>query len=79
MFKLLRKVIISLVALILGAILYHLLASAVLPAKQRHAIENAQLKAKEERFCIWTLTNYVRPLEFRIRQNFAVKPGYGTD
>jgi endonuclease YncB( thermonuclease family) len=40
-----------------------------IPARQRHAIENAQLKAKEERLGIWTLTNYVRPVEFRIRQN----------
>jgi endonuclease YncB( thermonuclease family) len=39
-----------------------------IPAKLRHAIENAELSAKEHRFNIWGLTNYVRPAEFRIRQ-----------
>jgi hypothetical protein len=64
MFKLLRKVIIGLAALILGATLYYFLASAAIAVKQRHLIENPQLKAKEE---------------FRIQQEIAAKPGYGTD
>ncbi len=40
-----------------------------IPAKQRHAIENAELSAKANRVGIWGLTNYVRPVEFRIRQH----------
>jgi endonuclease YncB( thermonuclease family) len=40
-----------------------------IPAKQRHAIENAELSAKENHLGIWGLTNYVRPVEFRIRQH----------
>ena len=43
--------------------------SEPIPAKQRHAIENAELKAKKGRLGIWGLTNYVRPVEFRIRQS----------
>lgn len=39
-----------------------------IPAKQRHAIENAELSAKKSNRGIWGLTNYVRPVEFRIRQ-----------
>jgi len=42
--------------------------SEAIPAKQRHAIENAELKAKKSGLGIWGLTNYVRPVEFRIRQ-----------
>jgi endonuclease YncB( thermonuclease family) len=42
--------------------------SAGIPLKLRHAIENAELKAKQDHLGIWTLTNYVRPIEFRIRQ-----------
>jgi endonuclease YncB( thermonuclease family) len=49
------------------------------PAKLRHAIENAELKAKQDRLGIWTLTNYVRPIEFRIRQKMTSVPRYGTD
>ncbi len=49
------------------------LAEAVLdnpkaiPAKSRHAIENGELAARQSRLGIWGLTNYVRPVEFRIR------------
>jgi endonuclease YncB( thermonuclease family) len=43
--------------------------SEAIPAKQRHAIENAELSAKKGRLGIWGLTNYVRPVEFRIRQS----------
>jgi endonuclease YncB( thermonuclease family) len=50
-----------------------------IPAKQRHTIENAELKAKQDRVGIWTLTNYVRPIEFRIRQKIAQAPHHGTD
>jgi endonuclease YncB( thermonuclease family) len=50
-----------------------------IPAKQRHTIENAELKAKQGRLGIWTLTNYVRPIEFRIRQKETKGTGYGTD
>jgi endonuclease YncB( thermonuclease family) len=53
--------------------------SASIPAKLKHLIENAELKARQERLGIWTLTNYVRPVEFRIRQKMAVGPHYGTD
>jgi micrococcal nuclease len=53
--------------------------SEAMPAKFKHQIENAELKARQERLGIWSLTNYVRPVEFRIRQKMAVKPGYGTD
>lgn len=38
-----------------------------IPAKQKHAIENAELVAKNARLGIWGLTNYVRPIEYRIR------------
>jgi micrococcal nuclease len=50
-----------------------------IPAKLRHTIENAELKAKQDRLGIWTLTNYVRPIEFRIRQKIASGSRYGTD
>jgi endonuclease YncB( thermonuclease family) len=50
-----------------------------IPAKQRHTIENAELKAKQGRLGIWTLTNYVRPIEFRIRQKETKGTRYGTD
>jgi endonuclease YncB( thermonuclease family) len=53
--------------------------AAGIPAKQRHTIENAQLKAKHDRVGIWTLTNYVRPIEFRIRQKEIKGTRYGTD
>ena len=46
--------------------------SEAIPAKQRHAIENAELKAKKSGLGIWGLTNYVRPVEFRIRQKSNV-------
>jgi micrococcal nuclease len=49
------------------------------PAKLRHTIENAELKAKQDHLGIWTLTNYVRPIEFRIRQKIASGSRYGTD
>lgn len=42
--------------------------SEAIPAKLRHAIENAELKAKKTNRGVWGLTNYVRPVEFRIRQ-----------
>lgn len=42
-----------------------------LPAKIRHALENAELSAKEKRTNIWGLANYVRPVEYRIRQQKA--------
>jgi endonuclease YncB( thermonuclease family) len=48
--------------------------SAAIPSKLRHDIENAELKARQNRSGIWTLTNYVRPIEFRIRQRTAVGP-----
>ena len=53
--------------------------AAGIPAKQRHTIENAELKAKKDRVGIWTLTNYVRPIEFRIRQKMTPGTRYGTD
>jgi micrococcal nuclease len=53
--------------------------SETMPAKFKHRIENAEFKARQERLGIWSLTNYVRPVEFRIRQKMAVKTGYGTD
>src|SRR5262249_46514111 len=52
---------------------------ATIPARQRHVIENAELKAKEERLGIWTLTNYVRPVEFRIRQHRCGKRCHEAD
>lgn len=53
--------------------------STGMAAKSRHLIENAELKAKQDRLGIWTLTNYVRPIEFRIRQKMAPGSRYGTD
>ena len=53
--------------------------AAGIPAKQRHAIENAELKAKKDHVGIWTLIDYVRPIEFRIRQKMGPGPRYGTD
>lgn len=53
--------------------------SAGIPAKLRHAIENGELKAKQAQLGIWALTNYVRPIEFRIRQKMTVGARYGTD
>jgi endonuclease YncB( thermonuclease family) len=52
---------------------------AAIPAKQRHLIEDAELGAKVEARGIWSLTNYVRPIEFRIREKIALRPHYGTD
>ena len=43
-----------------------------LPAKQRHALQNAELIAQRNRRGIWALTNYVRPVEFRIRNKGAL-------
>jgi endonuclease YncB( thermonuclease family) len=37
------------------------------------------LKARQDHLGIWSLTNYMRPLEFRIRQRVAVSGRYGTD
>jgi len=54
-------------------------SSSGMPAKLRHSIENAELKARQQCLGIWTLTNYVRPIEFRIRQRVAVSGRYGTD
>ncbi|HTL16386.1 MAG TPA: thermonuclease family protein [Patescibacteria group bacterium] len=53
--------------------------AAGIPAKQRHAIENAELKARKEHLGIWTLTDYVRPIEFRIRQKMQAPTRNGTD
>lgn len=39
-----------------------------IPRKLRHQMENAEYKAKQLRTNIWGLTNYVRPVEHRIRQ-----------
>jgi endonuclease YncB( thermonuclease family) len=50
-----------------------------IPLKLRHQIENAELKARQDHLGIWSLTNYMRPLEFRIRQRVAVSGRYGTD
>ena len=50
-----------------------------IPLKLRHQIENAELKARQEHLGIWTLTNYMRPLEFRIRQRTTASGRYGTD
>ena len=52
--------------------------AAGIPAKQRHSIENAELKARKDHVGIWTLTDYVRPIEFRIRQKMQ-QPRNGTD
>ena len=38
-----------------------------IPAKLRHEIENAELSAKQAHLGVWGLTNYVRPVEYRIR------------
>jgi micrococcal nuclease len=43
-----------------------------LPAKQRHALQNSELVAQRNRRGIWALTNYVRPVEFRIRNKGAL-------
>ncbi len=40
-----------------------------MPAKVRHEIENAEIDARQKRLGIWGLANYVRPVEYRIRQN----------
>jgi endonuclease YncB( thermonuclease family) len=48
-------------------------AIELVPARLRHAIENAELSARSRHAQIWGLTNYVRPVEFRIRQK--QKPG----
>ena len=53
--------------------------AAGIPAKQRHFIENAELKARRDHVGIWTLTDYVRPIEFRIRQKMPQAPRNGTD
>jgi endonuclease YncB( thermonuclease family) len=53
--------------------------SSGIPVKLRHEIENAELKAKQEHLGIWTLTNYMRPLEFRIRERTTASGRYGTD
>lgn len=53
--------------------------SAGIPAKSKHAIENAELKARQERLGIWTLTNYMRPIEFRIRNRVAPESRYGAN
>jgi endonuclease YncB( thermonuclease family) len=50
-----------------------------IPLKLRHQIENAEVKARQDHLGIWSLTNYMRPLEFRIRQRVAVSGRYGTD
>jgi len=41
--------------------------SGMIPAKQRHRIQNGELSAQRSKRGIWGLTNYVRPVEFRIR------------
>lgn len=38
-----------------------------LPAKLKHALQNAELSAQRNNRGIWALTNYVRPVEWRIR------------
>jgi micrococcal nuclease len=53
--------------------------SGPIPAKPKHLIENAELSARQQRRGVWALTNYVRPVEFRIRQKIPAKTGYGTD
>jgi endonuclease YncB( thermonuclease family) len=40
-----------------------------LPIRLKHALDNAELQAKEKHLGIWGLTNYVHPAEYRIRQN----------
>ena len=42
-----------------------------IPARLRHAIENAEWRAQKSRFGIWGLSNYVRPVEYRIRHRTA--------
>jgi endonuclease YncB( thermonuclease family) len=46
----------------------------LMPAKIRHAVQNAELRAKRNNRGIWGLTNYVRPVEFRIRHSGSQKP-----
>ncbi|HLH53371.1 MAG TPA: thermonuclease family protein [Verrucomicrobiae bacterium] len=53
--------------------------AAEMPLKIRHQLENAELQAKEGRIGIWSLSNYVRPVEFRIRNKVIAGPRYGTD
>jgi endonuclease YncB( thermonuclease family) len=53
--------------------------SSAIPAKPWHEIQNAELQARQRHLGIWTLTNYVRPVEYRIRQRTAVYGRYGTD
>lgn len=50
-----------------------------IPIKIKHQLENAELHAKQQRLGIWTLTNYVRPVEFRIRNKVVAGSRYGTD
>lgn len=40
-----------------------------LPAKIRHALINAQIRAQEKRRGIWGLENYQRPSDFRLRKS----------
>ena len=47
--------------------------------KIKDQLENAELRAKQDRLGIWTLTNYVRPIEFRIRNKVISGPRHGTD
>lgn len=43
--------------------------STNVPVKLRHAIDNAERSARQNRLGIWALTNYVRPSEYRIRSH----------
>jgi hypothetical protein len=43
-----------------------------MPAKLKHAIQNGELLAKRQKLQIWSLPNYVRPVEHRIRQQKAL-------
>lgn len=43
-----------------------------LPAALRHALENAEYIARAGHLKIWSLSNYVRPVEYRIRQQRAL-------
>lgn len=43
--------------------------STNIPVKLQHAIANAERSARQNRLGIWSLTNYVRPSEYRIRSH----------
>jgi endonuclease YncB( thermonuclease family) len=43
--------------------------STNIPVKLRHTIANAERSARQNRLGIWSLTNYVRPSEYRIRSH----------